>query len=107
MEQPVATSYGDGKFELVTHASTEFREHDPLFRLSAGGAFGSAGGVLVGSELAMSKPDPSAKPESEPKPDADPGSEAEGSLAGPELVLPSVVAGCQEVCIEVAVLDGW
>ena len=55
----------------------------------------------------MSNPDSSAKPELEPKPDADPGSEAEGSLAGSELVLPSVVAGCQEVCIEVAVLDGW
>ena len=35
MEQPVAKSYGDGKFELVTHESVELIEHDPLFRRSA------------------------------------------------------------------------
>ena len=48
MEQPVATSYGDGKFELVTHKSAEFTEHDPLSRLSAGGGVGGGVGVSVG-----------------------------------------------------------
>ena len=44
MEQPVSKSYGDGKFELVTHKSAEFTEHDPLFRLSAGGVGGVGAG---------------------------------------------------------------
>ena len=49
MEQAVAKSYGDGKFELVTHKSVKFTEHDPLFRLSAHVGVGvGVGGYSVG-----------------------------------------------------------
>ena len=58
MEQEVAKSYGDGKFELVTHESVEFTEHDPLFRRSAhvgvgiGVGVGAVGdGALDGSDF--------------------------------------------------------
>ena len=44
MEQPVATSYGDGKFELVTHKSAEFMEHA---HVGVSGGVGPTSGTAV------------------------------------------------------------
>ena len=53
MEQLTSTSYGNGKFELVTHKFAEFGPattgHDPLLRLSAPVGAAVVGAVVVGA----------------------------------------------------------